>query len=578
MFPCFRIALTLATLSLVLTVPQESAKAQVNNQKSPTLIDWRVERQALEFQFGQDLVKIADWCNKNSLAATVESLWEQKLNRDLSRQYIFLPNTDSMPDPNLQTGSLKGLQEQINAAKVAHAGRIFELAKRASKQNAPAISYQLLNEVVYHDHDHAEARRILGHKPKDGGWHVPFNFRARPSKDHKFLALNKEQYTLYETAHFKIGSTASEERTRRLAIQLEIWNTVWRQIFFDYWGSKTSLAKSFDGKQALGIPGRKFEIFFFQNQQQYNAQLSRWVPGIGGSSGYYSNDHKTSFFFDGDKTAEETWRHELTHQLFRESKGRSPSDVFEKNFVWLDEGVATYAESMVKIGNYVTVGGFEAWRTQYARQKALLEQSALPSAQLNAMSQQAWQARSDPNLYAQSAGIVDMLMNSQHGRYQPDLIDLLKIIYRKQANPDSFRRKLNLSFDQVDQQFLQFMKIDSDMVSKFLSKPETRTYLILTSAKMTSDDYRELGKCINLEVLDLSGHVLKAEDLKPLSNCPALHQLILSSCRFEPNALLALSQLPGLTQLNVQQSQIGSTQANEIAQLKRLKPGLIVLQ
>ena len=575
MFPCFRIFLALASFSLVLTVSQKTAPAQTNREKS-TIVDWRVERQALEFQLGQDLVKIAGWCNKNGLASKVEATYDLKLNRDLDRQYLFLPVTESMPDPNQQAGNLKGWQERINAAKVAHAARIFELAKLALNQDAPATAYQFLNEVVYHDRDHAEARRILGHKPKDGDWFVASDFRARPSsKRHQDLAIDKG-YLLAETAHFKIGSTASKERTKRLAIQLELWNTVWRQLFFDYWGSKASLAKSFDGKQTLGIPGRKFQVFFFKNQQEYNEQLSQIVRGIGGSSGYYSNDLRTSFFYDGDESAEATWRHELTHQLFRESKGRSPADAFQKNFVWLDEGVATYAESMVEFDNFVTIGGFEASRTQYARQRALLEQTSLPSAQLNAMSQLDWQSRSDPFLYAQSAAIVDMLMNSQHGRHQHDLIDLLKIVYRKQANPNSFNRKLKLSFEQVDQQFLQFLKIGGDKVSKFLSKPETRTYLILKGAVLTSEDYRALGKCVNLQVLDLSGQVLKAQDLKPLSNCPALQQLILSSCQFKPGALLTLSNLPGLIKLNLSGSQVGPSQANEIARLKQNKPGLIV--
>jgi len=389
------------------------------------------------------------------------------------------------------------------------------------------------------------------------------------------LAIDKG-YLIVETAHFKIETTASKERTRRLATQLELWHTVWRQVFFDYWGSKASLAKSFDGKQNMRLPTRKFKIFFFQNRQEYINQLTPLVRGIGAASGYYSNKLKTSFFYDGDESVEETWRHELTHQLFRESKGRSPSNAFEKNFVWLDEGVATYTESMVQLDNYVTLGGFEASRTQYAREQAMLRRTALKTEKLNEMSQQAWQSRGDPHLYSQSAAIVDMLMNGNHGRHQQDLISLLKHVYRRQAKPTSFSWKLKLSFDQVDQQFLQFLKIEKDMVSKHLSKPETRTYLILTAAKLTSNDYQALGKCVNLEILDLSEHVLKASDLRPLSNCPALHQLVLSRCRFEPNALLALSKLPGLTKLNLLYSQIGPTQANELKQLRQLKPSLII--
>ena len=578
MFSCFRIVLVLVAFFHVLTVQQKLATAQTNTGQSAA-VDWRGKRQALEFQFGQDLVKIAGWCNNNGLARQVPSTYKLKLNRDLSRQYLFLPIAESMPDPNQQAGQLKEWQEKINAAKVAHAGRIFELAKRAMKENAPATAYQLLYEVIYHDHDHAQARRILGHKPKDGAWQVASKtFRSRPSsKRHEYLAIDQGQYLLVETAHFKIGSTASEERTRYLATQLELWHTVWRQIFFDYWGSKTRLTKSFNGEQTMSISKRKFEVFFFQNKQQYAALLAPLVPNIGVSSGYYSNKLKTSFFYDGDAAAEATWRHELTHQLFRESK-RSRSDAFDKNFIWLDEGVATYAESMVELDNYVTLGGFEALRTQYARQQALLEQTPLPSAQLNAMSQQAWQARSDPKLYSQSAAIVDMLMNDSRGMHERDLISLLKTIYFEQARADSFNRLVHLSFDQVDQQLLQFLKIKKDTVSKYLSKPETRTYLILTAAKMTNSDYRELGKCINLETLDLSGQIIAAKNLQPLSNCPALNQLILSSCRFEPNAILELSKLPGLTKLNLSLSQIGPAQANEITRLKQRKPGLVVIQ
>ena len=248
MFLCFRFTFVLASFFVLLTVHQKSTTAQTNNKK-PATVDWRVERQALEFQLGQDLVKIADWCNKNGLSQQVPITYDLKVNRDLSRQYLFLPTAESMPDPNQQAGEMKVWREKINATEVAHAARIFELAQRALKQDAPAIAYQFLYEVVYHDRDHAEARRILGHKRKNDTWHVASKaFRSRiAGKKHAFLALDKKQYRIAETAHFKIGSTASEERTRYLATQLELWNTVWRQIFFDYWGSKTALTTVLTG-------------------------------------------------------------------------------------------------------------------------------------------------------------------------------------------------------------------------------------------------------------------------------------------------------------------------------------------
>ena len=158
-----------------------------------------------------------------------------------------------MPDPEQQDGELKEWLEKVNAARVAHAGRIFELAKEALAADAIAVAYQLLYEVIHQDRDHAEVRRILGHKPnKDGSWHVASNaFKFLESnKDHRFLSLRKGEYYLAETAHFKIVSTASKERTKVLANELELWHTVWRQVFFDYWGSKTALTASFNGRKS----------------------------------------------------------------------------------------------------------------------------------------------------------------------------------------------------------------------------------------------------------------------------------------------------------------------------------------
>ena len=572
-FSRFRIFIAIGFLAIGLTVQHKSATAQT--------IDWRVKRQGLEFQFGQDLVKISSWCNNNGLVSKRADTHALKQNRDLDRQYLFLPPSEAMPDPDQQSGELKEWLEKVNAARVAHAGRIFELAKEALAANATAIAYQLLYEVIHQDRDHAEARRILGHRlKKDGSWHVAstsFSYR-KSTKDHRFLALPRGEYHLAETAHFKIVSTANEARTRVLAEELELWHTVWRQVFFDYWGSNASLKASFNGRKAMRLPGRKFDVVFFQNQQQYANLLGKLVRGVGISSGYYSNKLRTSFFYDGDATIQSTWRHELTHQLFRQSKGRSPDNVFDKNHVWLDEGVATYAESMVKFDNYVTLGGFEAERTQYARLQAFLERTSLTVEQLNSMSKDNWQALGNAKLYAQSAAIVDTLMNENHGRHQPDFIDLLRVIYYKQAPPKTFKNKLKLSFAQVDQMFLKFIKIDSDMVSKHLSKPETRTFLSFAEAKLNNGDYQKLGECVNLRELDLSGQVLNKNDLQPLANCRVLHQLILVRCQFGPNALLELSKLPGLTEIDLRGSQINPTQANQINQLRQLKPGLTIKQ
>ena len=268
----FRTFIAIGLLVVGLTVQQKPVTAQA--------IDWRVKRQGLEFQFGQDLVKISDWCDHNSMARQRSDTFALKQNRDLNRQYLFLPQSEAMPDPEQQNGRLKEWREKVNAARVAHAERIFELAKEALAADATATAYQLLYEVIHQDRDHAEVRRILGHRlNKDGSWHVASNyFKFRSStKDHQFLSLRKGEYHLLETPHFKIVSTTNEQRTRVLADELELWHTVWRQVFFDYWGSKTALTASFAGRRTMRIPRKKFDIVFFKNQQQYANLLEEHV-------------------------------------------------------------------------------------------------------------------------------------------------------------------------------------------------------------------------------------------------------------------------------------------------------------
>ena len=98
-----------------------------------------------------------------------------------------------------------------------------------------------------------------------------------------------------ETAHFKIVSTASEERTQVLAEELELWHTVWRQVFFDYWGSQTTLSGSFAGQRTMRIPGRKFDVVFFQNKQQYANLLEEHVRGVGILRGITATNYARRF-------------------------------------------------------------------------------------------------------------------------------------------------------------------------------------------------------------------------------------------------------------------------------------------
>lgn len=550
--------------------------AQTNNSAAgPT--NWQVEREALEFQFGQELTDIAAWCNENNLTRQVPITYALKSDRDPRRQYIFLPSTQLMPDPKMHSGSLATWLTKINDAKRNHAARIFNLAKKAAGEGSMAIAYQLVHEVIYHDHGHAAVRKMLGHSRGKDAWRVAAeSFKARQAKtDHSFLPLARGEYIIAKTPHFIIESTASEARTKALADNLERWHGVWRQVFFEYWGSKKTLGEAIDGKRKFNTPTRKFKVVFFKNKQDYVAKLSELVRGIEVSSGYYSNKQRVSFFYDGGKSERETWRHELTHQLFRESRGRSPENAFANNYIWLDEGIATYFESMTELDGFVTLGGFDALRTQFARKQALLENRALPIAQLHSLSQSQWQALADAELYSQSASVVDLLMNENRGQHQQDLVSLLKVIYKGQARANVFNRKLNIEFADLDLRYAEYLKVDSAMVANHLSKPESRTFLCLVNANLQLAAFDRLGECKNLTELCISQQTLDATLLKQLATCQSLRKLIIVGCTFTPGALESLAEIPNLTEINLTYS---NYTPEDLAALQSKKAGLSVVQ
>jgi hypothetical protein len=539
--------------------------------------NWQAERAALEYQFGQELTDIAAWCNENNLTRQVPITYALKSERDPRRQYIFLPSTQFMPDPEMQSGSLTTWLTKINDAKRNHAARIFKLAKKAAGEGAMAMAYQLVHEVIYHDHGHAAVRKMLGHSRGKDQWKVAVEtFKARQAKtDHSFLPLARGEYIIAKTPHFVIESTASEARTKELADNLERWHGVWRQVFFEYWGSKKTLGEAIDGKRKFNTPTRKFKVVFFKNKQDYVAKLSDLVRGIEVSSGYYSNKQRVSFFYDGGKSERETWRHELTHQLFRESRGRSPENAFANNYIWLDEGVATYFESMTELNGFVTLGGFDALRTQFARKQALLEDRALPIADLHSLSQSQWQALANAELYSQSASVVDMLMNENGGQHQQDLVALLKVIYKGQARANVFNRKLNLEFADLDPRYAKYLAVDSSMVADHLLKPESRTFLCLANANLQLAAFDRLGQCENLTELCISQQPLDATLLRQLRTCQSLRKLIIVGCTFAPGALESLAEIPNLVEINLTYS---TYTPEDLAALQAKKPGLAVVQ
>lgn len=564
----FKRGIPIALVVVCLIGASWGKSASAVQAENPT--NWRAQRIELDGLFKQDLQKIVEWCKENGIDQQIQPTLDLQFNRDPRRQYIFLPSEQSMPAG--AEGTHGQWQEKTNSARVAHAERILNLAKLASNEEAGAIAYQLLHEVIHFNRDHAAVRKMLGHRKTEDGWKVASDsVRVKSIRSkHPDFGWLANRHILVRTPHFEIESDASEERTRYLAEKLERWQSVWRQVFLEYWSTPAAVKRWIAGSSSTPNSSKRYRVVFFVNREEYLRQLGT-VRGIDKSTGYYSSIDRTSFFYDGDEQVQDTWRHELTHQLFRES-GRTNKNALAEQFIWIDEGVATYFESLSDFGDYVTLGGFDARRIQYSRIRRLLEKFHIPIKQLSSFGRKDLQQHPDiERVYSEAAGLTDMLMNDQDGAYEKRLSKFLWLIHKGRVKPDTFEKVIGKSYEELDERYKEFLRVDSDVVVDYLSMPESRTELSLPDANLQTPAYEQIAKCINLTFLDLSKNSITTDQFIKLAACQKIKRLLLTSCSFEDGPLRALELFPSLDDLDLSGSSIQDFQLATFKNLRNLK-------
>lgn len=534
-------------------------------------VKWRNKQIELDALFATDLQEIVLWCENNGLKQQAELTRDLEFKRDPRRQYVFLASELPMP---VGAQGLEGQWlEKINAAKSLHARRVLELANLAVDEDAGAIAFQLLHEVLHYDRDHSGVRKILGHRKTDEGWKVASDsIRVRQErKIHPEFRWPGGTHILVRTPHFEIESNASESRTRFLAEKLERWHAVWRQLFLEYWSTPAAVKRWMAGTSKAPGSTKRYRVVFFSTRDEYLRQLGKTVRGIEKSTGFYSSSEKTSYFYDGDEMVQGTWRHELTHQLFRES-GRTNKNAVDNQFIWIDEGVATYFESLSDFGDYVTLGGFDARRIQYSRIRRLLENFHIPIEQLSSFGRKELQQHPDiERVYSESAGLTDMLINDQEGACEQALSKFLWLIHKGKVKPSTFEDVMGRTHEQLDEQYQEFLKVDSKTVVDYLSKPMSRTELSLPGADLQRQAYDRIAECINLTFLDLSKNSITTDNFVQLKPCQQINRMILTSCSFEEGPLRGLELFPSLNDLDLSGSSVQDDQLESFQNLTNLR-------
>ncbi|MAV34073.1 MAG: hypothetical protein CMJ59_01325 [Planctomycetaceae bacterium] len=532
------------------------------------------DRAAFDQPFKRQLQALAVRCAELELPAQAKITREWLITRDPGRQYLFLPTLDDPHAPRDNQPRLVRLwAEKFRGLRRQQAQRLFAAARQSLSAPDERRAFCLLHEVLREQPDHEDALRILGTtntaRPQRGRNRPP---RARAGRTrHPQFGWRRGKYWKVNGPHFAITTSHSAKAGLELSRELEDMLIVWRQLFFDFWGVKSSLKSRFSGsKLPLTRPGAspRFEVVLFRDRAEYTSQLEQIEPQIARTVGYYLAPQKKSFFFAEDAPTA-TRFHEATHQFFQESR-RGPQRVGEQSDFWMVEGIALYMESLERYRDYCTVGGFDADRLQFARQRLFNEQFYLPVGDLSGLGREPLQKHPQlRRLYSQSAGLVHFLMDGEGGRYRDGALSYLEAIYLGRADQQTLAASTATELDSLDQSYRQFLRV-SDEQLQYLKPTDRVRSLCLAQTQTTADALLRLADYGQLEWLDLS-YTGADDQLLALLKGPRMERLNLEGTSISDAALAHIGSFKNLRELDLSKTGIGDTGLAHLKTLSQLE-------
>ncbi len=527
------------------------------------------DRQALDEAFRQKLQELATKCDQIQLVDQARITRSWHLTRDPRRSYFFTPAAvDPLQPAAGAPREVEQWYQKFCQLRRERAAALWDLALAEVAANNGSAAYPLLYEVLRENPEHRQARFALDDSPSPG------HRRSAPklaSIDHPRLGWRKQKYWRHETDHFRISTNLNAKAASELGDKLEQLHMAWRQVFFTYWASSKVLHQRMLGRDEPFGPARHHEVVLFRNRNEYLAAFSAAQPQIDKTLGIYQDKEHTAFFYSGDDSIHGTWYHEATHQLFQEVHGDTPPDAGKEHDTWAVEAIALYMESLQQHSGYMTVGGVDADRLQFARYRALRGDYLLPIEKLTSLGRDALQKDPDiSRIYGQSAGVAHFLMDGQSGKLRQPFLQFLSELYLGIARPDSLRQRLNADYAALDAQYREFLQVtDQDIVQAPLS-PQLRN-LCLGKTSITDRALAKLQPLKKLEWVDLAFTPITDQGISQLQGATKLKQLFLEQTRISDQALQAIGRFGELEELDLSSCEISDDGLKQLTALKKLR-------
>ena len=577
---------------LVLTFFSTNVNAQVRNaavqsiqnttDQNSDVFDYIEFRSARDIEYQNQLEQIAKTCDKLSLKAQADITRSWFIPRDPKRQYLFLPTTSETEESENSTGeqaqepqAKRNIKHWANAfaeLRAQQADWLFSKAK-SFQESHPELSFQLIHETLHENPNHALARKMLGYSLEDDQWvRREHSIRTRKAS-YRHDALPAGKFWQADSGNFKIITTADEATARDVAEKLERWYDIWQQTFYTFWSPPNQLNKMFADQTSINERTRRHVVIVYRDKDEYDRQLGPLIPGIEISAGYYTDKLNQSFFYVGDEKDETNWRHELTHQLFDElTRGRRVrKSVATDHGAWLLEGIAMYMESLRDFGSYVTIGGFESERLQFARLRRFRE-GFRPVPEL-LMQKGMQELQTDDNVvsyYATSAGYCHFLMNADHGAYRQELFSYLSELYTHQSEPLRLLEMMETDSDSFDQQYAKFLFVSPNELAA-IQRPEEIEVLSLVPSNASDQEMQFVSNMQKLTLLDLTATKITNESSTSIAKLNLLERLFLENTAVSDASMESIAKLPRLIELDLTDTAITNEGLKHLTAASNLK-------
>ena len=428
---------------------------------------------------------------------------------------------------SVPSGSRKPLGKEISGdwrmdlrqIRERTASELFALAKKAGTGTTPhyALAAVCLREVLKLQPDHAEARRLLGYVPYEGGWARPFavnrlkegsvnhpvygwvpaewvphleigelpapgsrgerQVQWLPAAQADALRSNWKSPWQIRTEHFEIKSDVPLGEAIEFARRLEGFYDFFFTLMADLVGENLPLARRFRSPNLTADAAyRPHQVFYFATHGEYVDYLqARFGGDPADSLGYYQplrsskGNRAPAYFFrdpDGQIPVTATLYHEVSHQLLFETAGPNHYKNNAGNY-WVFEGLGTYFETVTpRPDGTIEAGGLVGERIA-AAQQSLAAGRFLPLDQFLRLDHLSFNRADRIHVnYQQAMALTVFLMQWHDGAYRDAFLDYVYDAYRGRLKRNAGRL--------LEDRLGQSVKVLDSQFREFLSQPKAR--------------------------------------------------------------------------------------------------------